>query len=170
MATAVETELIKATAAANWSPERLGCSIKIRPASPSATLITSNGLGARFVVSQERTKIQSGYVLVRVSTSPTGSLVSAKKEQTRLKLPAKLRTQSVRGFQMASGEPASLAAATDVTSMKIAREKAIVSQSQRSPIAWVSAPMTVNEKAPEIIQKAGRFAEAGAVMEAFDAA
>ena len=109
-------------------------------------------------------------MLVRVSTSPTGSLVSAKKEQTRLKLPAKLRTQSVRGFQMASGEPASLAAATDVTSMKIAREKAIVSQSQRSPIAWVSAPMTVNEKAPEIIQKAGRFAEAGAVMEAFDAA
>ena len=91
-----------------------------------------------------------------VIASATGRRVRAKKLPTRLKLPPRLRIQSVGGRKTTSRTPAALAIRAVPTNMIETRTRAMTSQSQRGPRACVVAPIAAKQKAPPSIQRAGR--------------
>lgn len=108
---------------------------------------------------------QMGKVLVSVSTSAVRSWARAKKVQSRLRLPAQLRSHSTRGRQNTSSAPDSRASARAKAQASELLARATTRQSQASLRAWASSLIHANEKQPHSIHRygaSGRLLTAGA--------
>src|SRR5947209_10499611 len=101
------------------------------PATPQAAASHTRLEGSSPSNGQESSATQIGNVLVNVSTSETGSRVSAKNVPIRLKLPARLRIHKVRGRQKTKWTPALSARTPARRNARELRASAISCQSQK---------------------------------------
>ena len=123
------------------------------PRTPQAAATQTPAVGRSCKSGQESRATQIGKVFVSVKTSETGSRVSAKKVQTRLMLPAMLRSHNVGGLQTTKRTPAASPQAAARTSASVVRASAITCQSHCPPSALASVAMTAKARLPSSIHK-----------------
>ena len=127
-----------------------GGRIKSTPATAVTTDSKTDQPGLAPSIGQLSKATQIGKTLVIASTLDTApSRVMAKKQQTRLTLPARLRIQSEPGRRNTSLAPLARARISAKRNARPVRNRAITCQSQVSRRAWTSVFMTVNAAQPE---------------------